>query len=343
MTQDEQLAAQAVAHVLELINAGKAPPLPEELAQIEGMQSLHDTLCALREIEWHFSRGELDHQILLRGFMAGTFKSLQAHLRHLTWQVKQVEKGDFSQRVEFLGEFSSAFNNMIVQLDTTLTELKQKKEELIALTQTLQHEVNLRTAAVQALRQSEAQFKYLSEHDPLTGAFNRRSFFSVALGFLKEASLLNMPCCIAIMDVDFFKRFNDEYGHLAGDEALRRVVKLSSDTLRQSDVMGRYGGEEFIFLFGKTDLEHGLLAAERIRNALANTPIELGDGRAVKITVSMGVVCIRPDEPGERDFLFLQSYMQAADSALYEAKRNGRNQVRYAKGPLTTEHAPLSV
>ena len=330
MNENEKLAVQATAYIRQLINAPAPQPLQGALAKLDGMEELYNEILTLRDILLHFSRGEISQTIAIRGFMAGALKSLQAHLRHLTWQVKQVEEGDFSQQVDFLGDFSLAFNNMVLRLDQTLTTLKQKEIELTNLAQTLQKEVNMRSAAVQALRQSEAEFKYLSEHDPLTGILNRRSFMSMTSDIIKESGKRRLPCCLAIMDVDHFKNFNDTYGHMAGDEALQQVVKLSNALLRRTDIMGRYGGEEFTFFFSRTDLEQGLKTAERIRKAIGNTPIITEGHHQATLTVSIGVVYVPPDIKEHRDYLLLQRYIQAADSALYQAKKNGRNQVTFA-------------
>ncbi len=320
------LLQKAASHVRALLYSSLAPELPRELAEYQEMRELHAMLTALRSILSHFARGDLSEDIDLRGFIAGSLKALQAHLRHLTWQVRQVELGDFSQRVDFLGEFSVAFNNMIQQLDATLGSLREKEKTLMRLTRTLQREVELRSSAVLALRQSESRFKYLAEHDPLTDTLNRRSFLALAPGELEAAAANGIPCCIALLDVDHFKRFNDTHGHLAGDEALRHLVKIASAGLRHVDFMGRYGGEEFIFFFAGADLEQGLRAADRIRRTVADSPVELPEG-SVPLSCSLGLCVVLPEWQGARNDFYLQAAINAADRALYQAKREGRNRV----------------
>ena len=316
----------ALKHIQQLLSSPVAPELSPDLAGNDTLCQLHELLAGLRSILSNFASGDLSSEIRHRGFMSGTLKALQAHLRHLTWQVQQVEQGDFTQRVDFLGDFSSAFNNMVIQLDTTLSALRKKEEALTKLTQTLQQEVDLRSAAVLALRRSESRFKYLAEHDPLTDTLNRRSFLSLVTIEIQTAVLTSSSCCVALLDVDHFKAFNDTHGHLAGDEALRHLVRVAGSSLRQADLMGRYGGEEFIFFFSGSNIEQGVKAANRIRRAVELNPVELAD-KSVPIACSLGVCVILPEWQGERNEFFLQSAIDMADQALYAAKNRGRNRV----------------
>ena len=314
--------------VNSLIESASPPPIPEELKAVPRIDELHQKLVGLRGILSDFTKGNLSGDIRMKGFMPGSLKALQSHLRHMTWQVQQVERGDFTQRLQFLGEFSEAFNNMVIQLDTTMKALRLKEEALTTLAKTLQKEVELRTAAVYALKQSEAKFKYLAEHDALTGVLNRRSFHSLATAEMQSASLAGVPCCIAMLDIDHFKKFNDTYGHPEGDEALKHMVGTAQKHLRQCDIFGRYGGEEFIFFFSGADLQQGYAAAERIRAAIQENPVPISDGRMVPITVSVGVGVILPEwyhtkHTGE----LMQHITTNADNALYEAKKLSRNRV----------------
>ena len=244
----------------------------------------------------------------------------------MIWQVKQVAEGDFSQRVQFLGEFYESFNSMVVQLDAALTAMKRKEEDLTAMSNQLKDEVMERNKALRALERSEAEFRYLAEHDPLTGVLNRRSFFGVAELELRRNAMAASPCTLAMLDVDHFKRFNDVHGHLEGDKALRHVAFHGKNTLRQSDIMSRFGGEEFLFLFPHVDISQGHIAANRIRLAIAANPVELDSGEKAPVTVSIGIVRIAPGSEGGETRTLMRA-ISAADQALYTAKQNGRNQV----------------
>ncbi len=342
INKTKSLAFIAIQHILALLKSSATPTLPPELEDMEEMQELHALISSLRMHIALISRGDLSQDIQERGYAAGLLKKHLANLRHLTWQVEQISKGDFTQRVDFMGVFSTAFNNMVIQLDTTLTSLRTTEDALTRLTNSLRREVEMRTSAVNALKQSEARFKYLADHDSLTGALNRRSFLLVAEAGLKAAQNNAAPCCLALLDVDHFKELNDSYGHLEGDLALKHLVNLAASNLRQADSMGRYGGEEFIFFFAEADQDQGRRAAERIRQAIASFPAELSVG-PVPISVSVGVSTVLPEWKGERDTLFLQKMIALADVALYRAKQEGRNRVCLA--PLQNPElvAPLDL
>jgi diguanylate cyclase (GGDEF)-like protein len=338
-TENSNVQIQAVVqHLLQLLQAPVAPPLPLDFSEMPGLHDLHVALLALREQMAHITRGDLSYEVKSRGYLPGLLKTHVANLRHLTWQVKQVSEGDFSQRVDFMGEFSISFNSMVEQLETTLTNLKNTEMVLTELTNSLKAEVEMRSAAVDALKQSEARFKYLADHDPLTGAMNRRSFLLVAEAGMETALHKGVPCCLALLDVDYFKRFNDFYGHVDGDAALKHVVKVAQSSLRQSDSMGRYGGEEFIFFFADADLDRGVAAAERIRQAIANAPVETSSGEA-SITVSIGVSVILPEWKENRED-FTRKIIAMADAALYIAKQQGRNRVCKAPVPFSALVVP---
>jgi diguanylate cyclase (GGDEF)-like protein len=318
----EEITA-GLEHVRKLLRDNVIPNLEGDLAEIPLLKEIHGEIKVIRETLLSFSAGDFSPVIRIRGIIPGCLKALQSHLQHLVWQVRLVEKGDFSQEVHFMGEFSTAFNNMVRQLNKTLQELKQKEDTLMALTDTLRNEISSRNTVVEALQESEARLKYLASHDPLTGTFNRLSFIEMAAAELKNAAKAGVGCCMAIMDIDHFKRFNDTYGHVSGDEALRHIVRVLSNGLRKGDFLGRYGGEEFTIFFFNSDEEAGMAIAERLRNALASSPVLL-ENQAVQVTASFGVAKAEGD-PGEKEYV--QKLVTNADIALYSAKRHGRNRV----------------
>lgn len=319
-------------HFKRLIFEPRVPDLPPEFADDPQVRELHEYLLEMRRYLGEYAQGDFCRDICLRGVLAGRLKALQANMMHLIWQMKRVEEGDFSQRVEFMGEFSENFNNMVVKLDEALSALRQKEEELRVLTLELETEVEKRGAALAQVRASEEKFKYLAEHDPLTGLMNRRSFADQAVMNLTKASLVNSPCCLAIMDVDFFKKFNDAHGHPKGDLALKHIAAVSHETLRSDDLMARHGGEEFVFFFGKASAENGMRAAERIRQAIAGRPL-LVDGDRLQLTVSIGVVSLPPGAVAGDAAVVLDDALKLADEALYRAKHEGRNTVRLREVP----------
>ena len=139
--------------------------------------------------------------------------------------------------------------------------------------------------------------------------------------------------------MDNFKKFNDTHGHPAGDEALRTLVKVAGSGLRLSDVMGRFGGEEFVFFFAGAGMRAAFAACERIRLSIAGTPIAVGD-KKVTVTASIGLTEIPAEWLSPRDDFFLQHIIHTADKALYKAKADGRNRVVSLKGTKPAPGAP---
>lgn len=165
------------------------------------------------------------------------------------------------------------------------------------------------------LRVANQRLEELASTDGLTGVYNRRRFMELAESERELAS--DDSICIALFDLDHFKLINDTYGHQAGDAVIRSAIKVIRQHCRQRDLVGRYGGEEFVLCLPGTSLSHALETAERIREALAHMALA-HDGRIILATVSIGVAELRPDESVEQ-------WLRRADKALYEAKRGGRN------------------
>jgi diguanylate cyclase (GGDEF)-like protein len=157
--------------------------------------------------------------------------------------------------------------------------------------------------------------------DPLTGALNRRAMEEIALRETSRSIRHGHPLCMIVLDVDHFKSLNDTRGHAAGDCALQALVTHARTMLRTNDVIARTGGEEFTILLPDTSAHDGIMAAERVRQGIESLEV-LFDGEPLRFTVSAGVAQLNaPQETWE-------SMMRRADSAMYEAKENGRNAVR---------------
>ncbi|NNF15208.1 MAG: sensor domain-containing diguanylate cyclase [Gammaproteobacteria bacterium] len=166
--------------------------------------------------------------------------------------------------------------------------------------------------------------------DVLTGWHNRRYLEARMPEELAAASRSGEPLALLMFDLDHFKRINDTYGHAAGDRVLREVAQRIQRVIRISDVASRYGGEEFIVMLPRTDISEAAALAERIRQAVSEFPLRVTDQTAVTITVSIGVSCAMP-APKSGDFdLQLQQLIDMADKAMYQAKKNGRDQVALA-------------
>jgi diguanylate cyclase (GGDEF)-like protein len=325
MSEDGKETAQLIiAHFKNLLTAGQAPEIIPEYADDEDFCATHNIFIALRELMVNFSRGNVGVPITQRGFVFGSIKALQANLEHMIWQIQQVANDDFTQRMTFMGEFAAAFNSMVINLTNARADLVAKQEALSRLIESLTEEINVRSSNLLALRESEEKFKYLAEHDALTGSLNRRSFLGRAEVEIQKAVFTGKSCALAMLDIDHFKRFNDTYGHSTGDAALKHMVATSEKSLRGSDFMGRQGGEEFVFFFADVTEGTAFVAAERIRKAIETTHLVF-EGQTIPMTVSIGVCVVFPASVGERTREFANIVLNTADVALYQAKESGRN------------------
>ena len=168
------------------------------------------------------------------------------------------------------------------------------------------------------------EIQRLANQDPLTSCFNRRHFMTLAEQEFQRAARYKRPLSLIFVDIDYFKKFNDQYGHQIGDQLLCSLVNLCKRQLRSVDIFGRYGGEEFLILMPETKAGAALQAAERLRRKIKSMNIVTTEGK-LSITVSMGAVSI--------DFSFcetptLDDLIRQADQALYAAKSAGRNCVK---------------
>jgi diguanylate cyclase (GGDEF)-like protein len=175
------------------------------------------------------------------------------------------------------------------------------------------------------IRNSELyqETKYLATIDDLTGSFNRRQLFELGERELKRHTRLRHPLAALMFDIDYFKRVNDAHGHAVGDEVLRLLAQRATLQIREIDILGRYGGEEFAVLLPETQLAEALEIAERLRHA-ATEPV-IVNGSQLSITISVGVTEADGDPT-------LSHLLQRADAALYQAKHEGRNRVVVKQG-----------
>jgi diguanylate cyclase (GGDEF)-like protein/PAS domain S-box-containing protein len=170
------------------------------------------------------------------------------------------------------------------------------------------------------LRAANAQLSHLAATDALTGLYNRRALIAMLSEEAHEARQNGTPVGVIMADLDNFKKLNDRFGHVAGDQVLKSVSEMIRLCLRSHDFAARYGGEEFAIVLHETDAEGGVAIAERIRHSIANATIAHGP-----VTISLGVASWTPANPSGDDLI------RAADKALYEAKAAGRNVVRLAQ------------
>lgn len=173
--------------------------------------------------------------------------------------------------------------------------------------------------ALEKLEQLNEELQRLADTDPLTNSFNRRHFFSLSNSEFLRAKRHERSLSAIMIDVDHFKKTNDRYGHAGGDKILKILAQHCRGMLRDSDIFGRIGGEEFAICCPETSFEGALAIAEKLRVSLQEKDIVL-DSESVNITISLGVAVLR-----DSDHTFKQ-LLNGADIALYKAKNEGRNQ-----------------
>jgi diguanylate cyclase (GGDEF)-like protein len=319
---------EAAKCLQEVINApSPAPDLAANLQPCPELKDLYADLLNLRQFLLALANGDLSQVLRIKGYLAGALKSLQSNLRHLTWQTQRIASGDFSHRVDFLGEFSQAFNAMVVQLDESLQAIKAKDADLTRINMELREEVELRKQTEESLRQNEEMYRQLSITDPLTGIFNRRHFYQLGMLELQRTCRYGHSLAVIMLDVDHFKQVNDLHGHAIGDQVLQALATSVHQSLRVVDTLARYGGEEFIILLPEADLQAAGLTAEKLRSKIADQPLRL-DQSQMQITISLGASAFEPAvQPVSPTPATLDHLIKLADQALYEAKRAGRNQV----------------
>jgi diguanylate cyclase (GGDEF)-like protein len=172
------------------------------------------------------------------------------------------------------------------------------------------------------LKEAYRRIEELAELDELTGSYNRRCIMRMLDEEITRARRTGTPCSIGLIDLDWFKRINDAYGHPTGDEVLRTFAITTFANIRTIDRFGRYGGEEFLLVLPDTSAEGGAQILERLRQIIADLDWS-AFSPGMQVTISAGVTALHPDETPD-------TFLARADSALYSAKARGRNQIACA-------------
>lgn len=195
----------------------------------------------------------------------------------------------------------------------------------------LNRRVARRSEIERKLSQANQKLEEIALLDGLTGIANRRCFDNTFAQEFNRARRNGRPLALILLDVDHFKQYNDRYGHLAGDECLKRVASeiCRVAARRPADLVARYGGEEFVVLLPESGMESGLIVAERMRNAVQALAIEHADNPLGVVTLSAGVNAFQPVKESDE----LQALLMATDGALYQSKKGGRNRIPPASSP----------
>lgn len=305
---------------------------------VQAVQLHHSRLASLTEL-----RHEPHYQLIAAMATAATVgdyvctplkgQALE-RLRILTeehWQMSSAQLEDFLRGVDDrFKQAGSLFKVDMTELGSPSDLILEANEQLaqIALKEHLastQAAVRQQSAEAEmrALESKNVALQQQALHDPLTRLYNRHFFDEMLDKEFRRAVRTAAPIGVLFADVDHFKRLNDTYGHQAGDEVLKRVAQLFTETARDSDVIARFGGEEFVVLVSQPT-EKGLeRLADRIRERVARDELEY-QGTSIRVTISLGAAMIIPGRQPDRTS---KDLLAAADACLYESKQSGRNRV----------------
>lgn len=270
------------------------------------------------------------YQYQLEGFDS---KVIETHFPFVRFQ--QLPPGSYTLHVTAIDKSHQMFSAPAA-LSFTLTPLWWQKTSfrllgvaafwvLLALIWRWSHMALLaqRERLQRLVEQRTKELQKLAVTDALTGLLNRGAIMTALSAEIAMAREQHAPVCLAIVDLDHFKRINDTFGHQAGDEVLRAAARRLSASVRSTDAVGRYGGEEFLIIFRNVDQRFGLDRCEVIRRNLCGQPVAF-QGTSVDVTASIGLAWTKVGSDVQ------EALIASADRALYEAKANGRNRVEYA-------------
>ena len=248
-------------YISDMLTATELPELsqvPVAFREDLSFKNLYNQIVDLRELTASLNKGDLQKFVYSRGYILSNLKTLQANLRHLTWQSKMIASGDLSQVVDFMGDFSESFNIMIKNL-----------------------------------RENRQLLHKLASIDTLTQIPNRLTLDSFLSDAFTHAKETDKKLSVIIFDIDHFKYINDDYGHVFGDYVLFLVANTINGQFRTSDLFARYGGEEFMAVLPNTNSKTALKIAERALHAVETLKI-VHEKQVLSATVSAGISELLP-------------------------------------------------
>lgn len=268
--------------------------------------------------------------LLFRQWVTRHLEVMAHYARELTIDSLQtplvLPRRPLVKRLDEIGQVVYAFNRMRERMLHEFAVRSSHEQEMLAHHQRLETQVQARTYELeQQTHQLEAQkieMQRLADTDSLTGVSSRRSFLERVALEIKRSRGGRHALSLLMVDVDHFKRINDGHGHAVGDRALAAIAQICVQQLREVDIMGRMGGEEFAVLLPDADLPRASAIAERLRSAVERSRLSLGQGASIGTTLSVGASELSDPEDD------VETLLARADAALYSAKRAGRNRVQ---------------
>ena len=296
---------------MEALMSAATPPLTlRRLDDVE--RRLKDVIFKQKDAKERAQQAQNEMREMLAMFidrLSDMAKSTGSFHEKLEENARQIEQAkSISEIAPVLKEVISATRNMA-------TQSKVSSEEL----QTMREKANQTDAEMVKLHQELDRVSTQARHDPLTGALNRKGLDEAVDREMSSVRRKETPLCVALLDIDNFKKLNDTLGHATGDVALTHLATVARDCMRPQDTLARYGGEEFVILLPDTPLEKGIEAMTRLQRELTKKFFLAGTEK-VLITFSAGVAQLAPDESGA-------DAIKRADKAMYLAKRAGKNRV----------------
>lgn len=254
-------------------------------------------------------------------------------------QLLDMEDSDIQDLLEgiaeALPELSTLFEINLGDPQEITTILEQARETLVAVSLKAAQNAGAANLTVQHLAIEKQQLQERSERDGLTGLYNRAYLDEALSREFKGVNKRGQPLSVVFCDIDHFKRINDTYGHQAGDRTLISMAQMLVSLVRQLDLVGRYGGEEFVLLLPETSSAEAHAVCERICQVVASKSHEIGQDESIQVTISLG----HATQSGKQEFKTGEELLRAADHALYSAKESGRNRI-VAYSTSSTQLAP---